>query len=323
MDSAGKCLKQARELRNLSLDEVSESTRIKKYFLKAMEEDRFDLCPPSFYVKGFLANYARYLGLAPRDILFKYQERIKPPLFSPEVSPQKKLAKTFEFHPKIRTRNPARMTYCVLLVSVLFVSLCIPLYFYIVLQPLRTSNALFPGPKTIATSELVRGKGDHPVLEQIKQMELIGVQKVHAGPFYEVSDAHLGTGIEMEGGRPKVVGKGSEFKCENQRIYFFTRIAAPKEGKVWHVWYWEGKEHRRIEMVVKPPSWSVYSYVSLPPARSGNWRVEVRGGDKILVEVGFRVHSPGTTFSPYPFVPPSYAHLMIAINCGLLGNYYF
>ena len=298
MDSPGKHLKQERELRNLSLDEVSKSTRIKKHFIKAIEEDRFDLCPPPFYVKGFLANYARYLGVDPREILLKYQELMKPPLPSPEVSPRKNPEKTFQFHPKIRTRIPARTTYGFLLVSVVFVSLLVSFYFYIVFQPLRTSNAPLPGSQTTATSEVVQEKGNRPVLEQIKQMELIGPQKVHAEPFYKILDAHLGTGIEMEGGRPVVVGKGSEFKCENQRIYFFTRIEATQEGKIWHVWRWEGKEHHRIEMVVKPPSWSVYSYVSLSPVRSGNWRVEVWDGDKMLMDVGFKAHSPRTTFSP-------------------------
>ena len=267
-----------------------------------MEEDRFDLCPPPFYVKGFLGNYARYLGLDPRDILLKYQEMMKPPLPSPEVSPQGNPEETFQFHPKIQTRIPARTTYRVLLVSVvsvsLLVSLLASLYFYIALQPLRTSNAPLPSPQATATSEVVQEKGNRPVLEQIKQMELIGPQEVQAEPFYEVSDAHLGTGIQVEGGRPVVVGKGSEFKCENQRIYFFTRITAPKEGKIWHVWRWKGEEQHRIEMAVKPPSWSVYSYVSLSPVRSGNWKVEVWDGDKMLMDVSFKAHSPRTTFSP-------------------------
>jgi len=262
-----------------------------------MEEDRFDLCPPPFYVKGFLANYARYLGLDPRDILLKYQECMKPLLPPPEVSPRKKPVKTFQFHRKIRTRNPARTPHRLLLVSVLFVSLFLSLYFYIALLPLNTSNAPLSVPQTTATSKVVQEKENPPVLEQIMQMELIGPQKVHAEPFYEVSEAYLGTGIEMEGGRPRVVGKGSEFKCANQRIYFFTRIEAPKEGKIWHVWHWEGKEHQRIEMVVKPPSWSVYSYVSLPPVRSGNWRVEVWDGDKMLMGAGFKAHPAETTFS--------------------------
>ena len=298
MDSPGKRLKQERELRNLSLGEVSKATRIRKHFVEAMEEDRFDLCPPPFYVKGFLATYARYLDLDPKDILLKYQEYTKPPLTSPGVFPGKHPVKTFQFHPKIRTENPARTTNRVLLVSVLSVSLLISLYFYIALQPLRTPNAPLLGPQTTATSEVVQGKGNRPVLEQISQMELIGAQTVHAESLYEVSDAHLGTGIEMEGGRPRAVGKGSEFNCENQKIYFFTRIEGPKAGKIWHVWLWEGKEHHRIEMAVKPPSWSVYSYISLPPDRSGNWRVEVRDGDKIVMGVNFKAHSPGTTFSP-------------------------
>ena len=76
MDSPGRHLKQERELRNLSFEEVSKSTRIKEHFLKAMEEDRYDLCPPPFYVKGFLMNYARYLGLDPNDIILKYRELI-------------------------------------------------------------------------------------------------------------------------------------------------------------------------------------------------------------------------------------------------------
>ena len=169
MDSPGKHLKQERELRNLSLDEVCKSTRIKEHFLKAMEEDRFDLCPPPFYVKGFLANYARYLGLDPRDILLKYQEWMKPPLPSPEVSPRKNPEKTFQFHPKIQTGIPVRTAYHILLVSVVFVSLLVSFYFYIVLQPLRTLNAPLPGPQTTATSKVVQEKGNNSVREQIKQ----------------------------------------------------------------------------------------------------------------------------------------------------------
>ena len=61
-------------------------------------------------------------------------------------------------------------------------------------------------------------------------MELIGPKEVQAEPVYEVADAHLGTGIETEAGRPMVVGKGSEFRCENQRVYFFTRIKYFKGG---------------------------------------------------------------------------------------------
>jgi cytoskeletal protein RodZ len=41
MESPGKYLKAERELRNLSLEEVSKSTKIKEDFLKAIEEELF------------------------------------------------------------------------------------------------------------------------------------------------------------------------------------------------------------------------------------------------------------------------------------------
>jgi len=41
-------------------------------------------------------------------------------------------------------------------------------------------------------------------------------------------------------------------------------------------------------MVVKPPSWSVYSYITLHLTRSGNWKVEVWDGDKKLTDLSFK-----------------------------------
>ena len=74
MESPGKYLKAERESRNLSLKEVSESTKIRENLLRAIEEDRFDLLPHAVFVKGFLTAYARYLGLDPNDVTLRYQK---------------------------------------------------------------------------------------------------------------------------------------------------------------------------------------------------------------------------------------------------------
>jgi cytoskeletal protein RodZ len=74
MESIGKYLKAERESRNLSLKEVSESTRIKEGLLKAIEEDQYELLSSPVYVKGFLDAYARYLDLDPHDIVLRYQK---------------------------------------------------------------------------------------------------------------------------------------------------------------------------------------------------------------------------------------------------------
>jgi hypothetical protein len=152
--------------------------------------------------------------------------------------------------------------------------------------------------KDSAAPEVLEKKEDHPVIDQIKQMELIGPKAVQADVLYEVTDARFGTGIETEDGRLKLVGRGAEFRCENQKVYFFTRIGTPKEGKIFHVWRWEGEEQYRLEMAVKPPSWSVYSYISLLPARSGKWRVEVWADDRMLTDASFQAYPPKGTSSP-------------------------
>jgi transcriptional regulator with XRE-family HTH domain len=63
MASLSERLKRERELRGISLRQISEETRIGVRFLEALEEDRLDLIPGEFYRRSYLRAYARYLGL--------------------------------------------------------------------------------------------------------------------------------------------------------------------------------------------------------------------------------------------------------------------
>jgi cytoskeletal protein RodZ len=73
MESLGKYLKTERESQNLSLQQISEATRIREPLLRALEEDQYDLISSPVYVKGFLDAYARYLGLDSGNIILRYQ----------------------------------------------------------------------------------------------------------------------------------------------------------------------------------------------------------------------------------------------------------
>ena len=73
IESPGKYLKAKRESRRISLRQVADATRIREAVLRAVEEDRYgDL--PHLYVKSFLSTYAKYLGLAPADVIMVYQK---------------------------------------------------------------------------------------------------------------------------------------------------------------------------------------------------------------------------------------------------------
>lgn len=77
MESPGKLLKKERETRNIPLEEISNSTKIKEHHLKAIEEDRFEILPHTLYVKGYLKGYAKYLSLDPKNIILQYENYLK------------------------------------------------------------------------------------------------------------------------------------------------------------------------------------------------------------------------------------------------------
>jgi len=65
----GTQLKQKRELLNLSLSDVSGSTRIKIPYLQALEDGNLEILPSRVHARGFLRTYSEHLGLPPAPFL--------------------------------------------------------------------------------------------------------------------------------------------------------------------------------------------------------------------------------------------------------------
>jgi len=70
--SFGDWLRRQREMREISLRDIAERTKISLRYLEAMEADRFDLLPAPIFAKGFLREYARYVGLSPDEVVNHY-----------------------------------------------------------------------------------------------------------------------------------------------------------------------------------------------------------------------------------------------------------
>ncbi len=73
MDELGHILREARENKGLTLEEAQESTRINARYLNALETGQYDQLPTPVHVRGFLRNYARFLGLDPAPLLERYR----------------------------------------------------------------------------------------------------------------------------------------------------------------------------------------------------------------------------------------------------------
>jgi cytoskeletal protein RodZ len=71
-ETLGSFLKQQRELRGMSVPELSRVTRIPTASLDAVESDRFDELPGEVFVRGFLKAYAQAVGLLPAEVLARY-----------------------------------------------------------------------------------------------------------------------------------------------------------------------------------------------------------------------------------------------------------
>ncbi|HEY1938804.1 MAG TPA: RodZ domain-containing protein [Candidatus Angelobacter sp.] len=61
--SFGDRLRREREMRGITLDEITESTKISRRHLEALETERFDQLPGGVFNKGFVRAYAHFLGI--------------------------------------------------------------------------------------------------------------------------------------------------------------------------------------------------------------------------------------------------------------------
>ncbi len=71
-ESFGSWLRAQREVRGVDLEAIAQSSKINIRYLELLEEDRFDLLPASIFVRGFLREYARIVGLDPDEVLNFY-----------------------------------------------------------------------------------------------------------------------------------------------------------------------------------------------------------------------------------------------------------
>lgn len=70
--SFGEWLRRQREMREINLRDIADRTKISLRYLEAMEADRFDLLPAPIFAKGFLREYARYVGLSADEVVNHY-----------------------------------------------------------------------------------------------------------------------------------------------------------------------------------------------------------------------------------------------------------
>jgi cytoskeletal protein RodZ len=72
MESVGQYLRQQREAKAMSIEEVARATRVPMSSVERLESDQFDELPGEVFVRGFMKSYARAVGIDADDVLARY-----------------------------------------------------------------------------------------------------------------------------------------------------------------------------------------------------------------------------------------------------------
>ena len=74
MQTVGELLRNQREKKGLSVKEIENAISIRTIYINAIEEGNYNLVPGEVYLKGFIRNYANYLGLNGQEMVDLYRQ---------------------------------------------------------------------------------------------------------------------------------------------------------------------------------------------------------------------------------------------------------
>jgi cytoskeleton protein RodZ len=89
----GEHLKREREMRGVSLEEISAATRISTRFLAALESEQWDQLPGGVFNRGFIRSVARFLGLDEESLVSEYSLETKSANITTAVVPPPALSR--------------------------------------------------------------------------------------------------------------------------------------------------------------------------------------------------------------------------------------
>src|SRR5436190_21583786 len=94
MSQLGERLRTARESQGIGLVQAAVETRILQRYLVALEEGDYQHLPGDVYARGFIRNYAMYMGISADELIEQYRRdrgisepiRVVPATSSPRIS---------------------------------------------------------------------------------------------------------------------------------------------------------------------------------------------------------------------------------------------
>ena len=83
----GDLLRETREQKKLSLEDVEQGTNIRKLYIKSIEDGDYDKLPGEVFLKGFIKTYGKFLGLNSLELIEQYKKEKNASASEKEVEP--------------------------------------------------------------------------------------------------------------------------------------------------------------------------------------------------------------------------------------------
>ena len=111
VESFGPWLRRQREVRGIDQREVADASKISVRYIEALESNRFEVLPAEVFTKGFLRQYAVYVGLDPEEVVNYYLVALQARRAAEDPDPEQ--------HPRPRSRSGTAWLWWVLLAAAL------------------------------------------------------------------------------------------------------------------------------------------------------------------------------------------------------------
>lgn len=292
MYTFGERLRRERESRNITLQEMSESTRIAVRCFRLLEDGDFANLPGGLYNKGYVRAYAQFIGLDPEPWLKAYalaQQTQKPetPEHNSEVLHGLSPSTTSR-----RDRSQVRLLRSLgrqwLPVSFAVILVVIAGWAYFrdgALEAEMSRKAPSPGfevepsegraeARRLETGPRVR---ELNVLPQRRHSEM--VTGVESGGGLSIADFGVGTDIVHH-----QLENQAEYFEEGTQVWFWTKVLGGEAGEpIWHVWLYENREVGSVELILGGPHWRTQSRKTLYSGSVGRWVAEARDSRGLVI----------------------------------------
>jgi cytoskeleton protein RodZ len=207
----GDTLREARMRQKIDITEIEAKTKIRAKYLRAMENEEFDLLPGSTFAKSFLRTYADALGLDAHRLVEEYRSQYEPrddsdlPPLSSHQGAARRRSGRYDRQPPPR-RTAALIAAALLVIAVL-----------VVIGIVGGNNkgkpkAAVTSTTTTTTSSKRKKTGTTPTRTATPTTVLVRVSP--SVPTYVCADRGTGTSPTFEG----IISKAKSFRGRHVRL---------------------------------------------------------------------------------------------------------